>query len=391
MKYFSAQYIFTNSGLPIKRGIICTEDDGTIVSVEDSERSRSERHSVEFHNGIIVPGFVNCHCHLELSYLKNEIPAKSGIAAFLMAVNSTRYSLHKDINQAIKDADDEMFREGIVLCADICNTPATFFLKKKSRIKYTSLLEVFGIDSNRAEIRMNEILELAKTAREMDLPHWIVPHAVYSISLPLFRLIKNHTASNNILSIHFMESAEEETLLESHSGSLMDSYKKFLPSVFEMKIADNHISAIIDEISSSGNLILIHNTFVRQDHIIKLKNRTGLYWCLCPNSNLYIEQKMPPVDLLTGEGCNIVIGTDSLSSNSSLSIIEELKTIQLHFPSVSLETLIGWATINGAKALCEDIRFGSIEPGKNPGLVLLKNIDLINLKLLPGSTVRRLI
>jgi cytosine/adenosine deaminase-related metal-dependent hydrolase len=93
-----------------------------------------------------------------------------------------------------------------------------------------------------------------------------------------------------------------------------------------------------------------------------LKNRTDLYWCLCPNSNLYIEQKMPPVDLLVSEGCPIVIGTDSLSSNTSLSIINELKTIHSHFPSFSLETLIGWATINGAKALGEDMNTGSIEP-----------------------------
>ena len=391
MKYFSAQYIFTNSGPPVKRGIICTEDDGTIVSVEDSGGNLSEIHSVEFFNGIIVPGFVNCHCHLELSYLKNEIPAGSGLAAFLMAVNSVRNSLQKDINQAIKDADNEMFKEGIVLCADICNTASTFVLKQESRIKYISLLEVFGIDSSRAEIRMNEILELARTAEEMDLPHWIVPHGVYSISLALFRLIKNYTKSNKISSIHFMESADEQTLLESHSGSLMESYKKFLPSVSDMKITDNHIQALTDEITSSGNLMLIHNTFVNKDHIDKLKERAGLYWCLCPNSNLYIEQKMPPVNLLAGEGCNIVIGTDSLGSNRSLSISEELKTIQLYFPSLSLETLISWATINGAKALGEVSDKGSIVPGKKPGLVLLKNVDLVNLKLLPDTAVHRLI
>ena len=350
-----------------------------------------EKHSVEFFNGIIVPGFVNCHCHLELSFLKNEIHAGHGLADFLMQVNSFRNSLQKDINQAIKDADDEMINGGIVLCADICNSSSTFIVKKESRIRYISLLEVFGIDSARAEIRMNEILKLADTAKKMDLPHWIVPHAVYSISLPLLRLIKDHTASNKISSIHFMESPQEEILLESHSGPLMESYERFLPSVAEMEIPDNHINAITKEISSSANLILVHNTFVREEHIKKLKGRSDLYWCLCPNSNLYIEQKMPPVDLLAGEGCKIVIGTDSLSSNSSLSILEELKTLQLYFPSISLETLIGWATINGAKALGEDIQFGSIEPGKKPGLVLLRNIDLVNQKLLPGTTVSRLV
>jgi cytosine/adenosine deaminase-related metal-dependent hydrolase len=234
MKYFSAQYIYTNSGPLIKRGIICIKDDGTIVNLENSGGTLHEKHSVEFFNGIIVPGFVNCHCHLELSFLKNEIHAGHGLADFLMQVNSFRNSLQKDINQAIKDADDEMINGGIVLCADICNSSSTFIVKKESRIRYISLLEVFGIDSARAEIRMNEILKLADTAKKMDLPHWIVPHAVYSISLPLLRLIKDHTASNKISSIHFMESPQEEILLESHSGPLMESYERFLPSVAEM-------------------------------------------------------------------------------------------------------------------------------------------------------------
>lgn len=391
MKYFSAQYIFTNSGTPVKRGIISVEDDGTIVSVEGSDGKLEERHSVEFHNGIIVPGFINGHCHLELSYLKNELKAGSGLPSFLGEVTAMRDSVKKDKDRAIKDADNEMLKGGVVLCADICNTSVSFKIKKESKIKYISLLEVFGIDQSKAEKRMNGILELAETAREMNLPFWIVPHSVYSVSLPLLRMIKKHTSSNKITSVHFMESAEEETFLRSHSGALMDSYKKFLPSFAGLLIPESHIKAITEEITSSGNLILVHNTFATKEQISQLKNRDGLYWCLCPNSNLYIEQKMPPADLFNLESENILIGTDSLASNTSLSIINEIKSIQSHFPDINLETLIRWATINGARALGEEGTFGSIEPGKKPGLVLLKNVDLVNLKLQPNTNVSRLI
>ena len=85
--------------------------------------------------------------------------------------------------------------------------------------------------------------------------------------------------------------------------------------------------------------------------IRKIKKRENLFWCLCPNSNIYIENKFPPVDLLIDEGCEIIIGTDSLASNKKLDILEELKTLQFHFPSLSIEDLVSWATINGAKAL----------------------------------------
>jgi cytosine/adenosine deaminase-related metal-dependent hydrolase len=119
--------------------------------------------------------------------------------------------------------------------------------------------------------------------------------------------------------------------------------------------------------------------------------RGNLFWCLCPNSNLYIENRIPPLNLLIDEGCEIVIGTDSLASNSNLSILEELKTLQFNFPDIPVEDLLYWATMNGAKALKEEKRFGSIERGKKPGLLLLENVDLQNMKLLPESFVTRLI
>jgi cytosine/adenosine deaminase-related metal-dependent hydrolase len=389
MKYFSAQYVFTNTAPPSKRAVICAEDDGTIISIEKDKSL--EKQSVAFYNGIIVPGFVNCHCHLELSSLKNEISEGTGLGNFLMAINTTRNAPHKNIDQAIKNADNEMFREGVVLCADVCNSSVTFDLKQVSRVKYINLLEVFGIDSSKAQKRMDEILLVAKKAEEEKLRWWIVPHAAYSISLPLFNLIKKHTKSNKITSIHFLESEDEKAFLADHSGPIMGSYKKFLSPVSELNTPRDHVSAVLDEMTGNGNLLLVHNTHIEKDQINKLRKRDNLYYCLCPNSNMFIDRAVPPAGLLSDEGCNIVIGTDSLSSNSKLSILEELKTLQKYFPGISLEMLISWATINGSRALCEDSWAGSIEPGKKPGLVLIKNMDLVNLKLLPASTAQRIL
>ena len=79
MKRFSAQYIITNSGPSLKRAIITAEDDGTIINIEDTLGDLQEKHSVEFYNGIIIPGFVNCHCHLELSHMKDAIGQGTGL------------------------------------------------------------------------------------------------------------------------------------------------------------------------------------------------------------------------------------------------------------------------------------------------------------------------
>src|SRR5665647_220277 len=190
MKRFSGQYLFTNSGTVLKRAVISTEDDGTILNIEDTGGDLKEKHSVEFHNGIIIPGFVNCHCHIELSHMKDSIGKAGGLGGFIADVNNTRRANNETITDFAESADEEMYREGIVLCADICNTSLTFKMKKRSRIRYFNLLEVFGNDPKKAKSRLDEITKIAETASEMSLPFSIVPHSAYSMSLTLFRLLK---------------------------------------------------------------------------------------------------------------------------------------------------------------------------------------------------------
>ena len=391
MKYISAHYVFTSTAPPLKRAVICVEDDGTIIRVEDTGGNLPEKESLAFYNGIIVPGFVNCHCHLELSWMRNKIPAGEGLSNFLMAVTRLRAIPDKDLHLSIDNADYEMFIKGIILCADICNSSSTFDLKKTSRIKYVNLLEVFGTDLSKAKKRMDEIKQIAKKASEENLSWWIVPHSAYSISMPLFRLIKNETRSNKVTSIHFMESPDEKAFLANHSGPLMDWYEKFLPPHSQLDTPGDHLSAVMDEVTEHGNLILVHNTHIDRDMVRKLRSRKNLYYCLCPNSNKFISNTLPPAALLSEEGCSIVVGTDSLSSNYTLSILDELKTLQENLPSVSLDNLIRWATINGARALCEDSWAGSIEPGKKPGLILIENLDLADMRLISSSKVRRIL
>ena len=150
MKRFSAQYIITNSGTPLKRAVITTEDDGIILSIEDTGGNLREKYSLEFHNGIIIPGFVNCHCHLELSGMKCSIAQGIGLGGFIEQVRNTRDNNIENIITSAFSADENMYNEGVVLCADVCNTSLSFKIKNKSKIRYLNLLEVFGIDPIKA-------------------------------------------------------------------------------------------------------------------------------------------------------------------------------------------------------------------------------------------------
>lgn len=391
MRRFSAQYIITNTGVPLSKGIITTDDDGLIVDVEDTKGKLAESSSLEFHNGIIIPGFVNCHCHLELSHLRGKVNKGKGLGEFIMNIRNNRSSGSDLIVKAAGDADKEMYNEGVVLCADICNTSLTFSLKNKSRIKYYNLLEVFGIDPAGAERRINEASALEAEAIRHGLAYSVIPHSPYSVSLTLFRLLRERFPEPAVNSIHFQETEGEAAFLSNLSGPLRTSYEAagLLPE--KPELASTHSGAILNELSPGGNLILVHNTYTDRDTIRKLKKRQNLFWCLCPASNIYIENTVPPVELLVNEGCRIVTGTDSLASNTSLSILAELKIIQQHYPDTGLEDLVRWSTYNGAAALNQLNTFGLIGNGAKPGLLLIENADLHNFRLLPESTIRRLI
>jgi cytosine/adenosine deaminase-related metal-dependent hydrolase len=391
MKRFASQYVFTNSGPPLKRAVITTEDDGEIINIEDTSGDLKERYSIEFYNGVIVPGFVNCHCHLELSHMKGFIKEGTGLGEFIEQIRTTRKANTESILSSAYSADNYMFNNGIVLCADICNTLDSFTIKKDSRIRYVNLLEVFGLDPDKAVKRIDEITVIVEKAKDMDLTFSMVPHSAYSLSLTLFRLLRDKSLNNKVTSIHFMETAGEENFLKNRTGALMNSYERSGLIPPRLETPECHASVILEEVTKSGNLILIHNTFADRKTVRQVSERVNLFWCLCPNSNIYIENKLPPVNMLIGEGCELVIGTDSLASNTELSILAELKTLQINFPETSIEDLVLWATMNGAKALGEEKQFGSIETGKKPGLLLLQNVDLQNMKLLPDSFVSRLI
>jgi len=391
MRLFSAQHVYTVTGPVLSRPVIKADDDGTIISITDTGGNLPELANVEFYNGIIIPGFVNCHCHLELSYLRNEITPGTGLQGFLFELNEKRFNISRDRQKSAAEADREMAAGGVVLCADICNSPDTFGLKTRSTVRYSNLIEVFGIDHNRASERIKEALAVANVASDTGLTWNMTPHSVYSLPVPLFRKLKDLCGSNSLSSIHFMESEWEIPFLRNHSGPLMDTYRHYIPPGQKPLTVSDHVTAILEEVTSSGNLILVHNTFITNEQIGALKKRPGLFYCLCPESNRYIAGKMPPVRLLYEEGCNIVIGTDSLASNSRLDMLSELKTIGAHFPEINLETLVRWATFNGALALGETSWAGSIEPGKRPGLVLIKNTDLVNRRLTSRSTALRLI
>ena len=178
MRRYSANYIFPVGNPPIKNGIIEVDDEGKIVSIINPGSSFKEIHSTEFHNGIIIPGFVNAHCHLELSHLLGKIPKKQGIASFIKAVTEERLKFQDSTQKSIANAIKELELTGTVAVGDICNTTDTLDLKVKSELHFHNFIEVFGINQNNSD----KVFELANTIKTRFLENYpgstsITPHS----------------------------------------------------------------------------------------------------------------------------------------------------------------------------------------------------------------------
>ena len=371
LRYFSADWIFPVSSPPLKNGAISMDENGTVIGIFTAEQIHKLNVTPQKYTGSIVPGFINTHCHLELSHMIGQIPEQTGLANFVQSVIKSRSAGAEQIEISMQFADQQMFDNGIVAVGDISNQITSKEIKQQSKIYYHTFIEALSFNPERAIATMNHANEIKN--QFSPLAASVVAHAPYSVSPELFRLI-NETAEkdNALLSIHNQETTDENLFFENKSGGFLDLYK-FLGldiSFFEPS-GKTSLQTWLPYITKQKTL-LVHNTVSNQDDITFAKrNHNNLYWCLCPQANLYIENSLPDVDLFIRENLKITLGTDSLASNHQLNILAEMKTLQEH-KKVAFEKLLQWSTINGAEFLGLDIQLGTIEPGKKPGLNLIQ-------------------
>jgi aminodeoxyfutalosine deaminase len=387
----TADYIFPINTDPIKNGIISVASDGEIMGVYTRDSPELRGSQPEYHNGIIVPGFINSHCHLELSYLHKKIPSGNGLISFIQKVLHERKTADEQvINEAMAVADHAMAENGIVAVGDISNTAASIPVKKQSKIYYHTFVELLGFAPDVAQEVFTKGDELKKSFN--GLPSSIVPHAPYSISKDLLKLIKRYCDNNkNILSMHNQESEEENKLFRYKKGAFLDLFESLKQDIdFFKPQARNSIQTVIPLMPENCPVLLVHNTYTSLKDIYFIR-RFGrqITWCFCPNANLYIEGRVPKIEMFLTHNFNITLGTDSLASNDKLCLLSEIKIIQERFPEIPLDQLFCWATLNGARFLGIDKTFGSIEAGKKPGLNLIT--DVHDFKLTETSKVKRLV
>ena len=348
--------------------VLVTDKEGVIENIISVSEAGDD---IQHFSGILSPGFINCHCHLELSHLKNVIPPHTGLIGFLCSVVTKRDFDPEIIQQEIIRAEKEMYDNGIVAVGDIGNTADTSDVKSKSKIRWQNFVEVLSFTDDKAEENIQHYMKVAsafnnqqsiipasRTGRNNQRTS-LVPHAPYSISPKTFELI-NQLTNKQIISIHNQEHPAEDELYKTGGGDYLKLFKIFGIDKSPFPVTGkSSIRSVLPYFNNGQTILLIHNTFMPEEDLVwanEYAATTGLklVYCICINANLYIENKVPPIDMLMKHNCHIVLGTDSYSSNWQLSIAKEMEAILSvpRFKTVTrLEQVLQWATSNGAKAL----------------------------------------
>jgi len=359
MRFLTADYLFPLYIAPIKEGVLQISDDGQIIDIFKN-KSEVPKDKLEIFEGILCPGFVNAHCHLELSHLKGNAEKGKGFLEFSNIIRQRDNYTDAAKQQAIVRAEQEMIANGIVGVGDICNTRDTLGQKQRDNLKYYNFIETFGVDVNKVDVIFNQAMELRNKFRAAGQKASIVPHAPYSVPPVLMNKINDFFDDNDeLLTIHMQETKEENQLFENKKGDFFD-WLNGMNSNKEIWEKRKNSTDVLKELRGK-KMLLVHNTFSQKEDV------TDNYYCTCPKANLYIENDLPDYSIFDPD--KLCVGTDSLASNDSLSILDELLIIQEN-SDFDINTLLKIACKNGAEVLGFQ-KLGTFEKGKIPGINLI--------------------
>ena len=378
LRRIAASFVYTLDALePIRNGFVEYDDtDGRIINVglcsEDDE----------INEGALVPGFVNGHCHVELSHLHTKFRKGTGMAGFIDQINELRDWAGRDKKmELVQKWMDKMWEDGVSAMADISNDDSSFEVKKSHPMYTRTFLEVFGSEPEMCQGVMADVTELNRIADAVGIDAAPTPHSCYTMSPQLLSASAAAGLERGYISYHSQESQEEEDLLRTGTGAMYENRKRSGMSTPPVT-GESSLKYFIDRLADAKQapydeqILLVHNVCLSQDDIDAAKKvMNNVYWTVCPLSNIFIHNALPPIPLMRANSLNIMLGTDSLSSNDDLDMVKEMYCLHDAFPEVPMAEILTWASLNGAAFLGKEDELGSFTPGKRPGIVLVSAMD----------------
>ena len=357
---------------PIRDAVIEVQD-GIINSVNSGSRLPVPG-SRQLGNVVLLPGLINAHTHLELSWLRDRVPPANSFIDWIKGLFAHRrgpdHPMTPEMMAPIRDAIREMRDTGTVAVGDISNSLAAVEPMRQAGLRGVVFHELLGFKERDGALVVTTRAKRDAASRH-GIPISLAPHAPYSTSVELFKAIRQAVSASDcpITSVHLGESAEEVELLQKGTGSwrkmleLIGAWRDDweIPGCGPVQFLERH--GLID-----ARTLVVHGVQFDDVALQRLKALRATV-VTCPRSNRRVGVGYPPVERFYRSGVAVAVGTDSLASVEDLNVFAELKTMRYLAPSVPARALLESATLGGARALGFESEFGSITPGKRADLL----------------------
>jgi aminodeoxyfutalosine deaminase len=306
---------------------------------------------------VLMPTCVNAHTHLELSALKGNVPLNQGFRAWVKHLLKKRDTLSADsLHTGVITGIEELITGGCRLVGDISSLGLTIELLQKESVAGICFLEYLGHLKN-FKTDLPESTDYLKAGLAGHAPHTTSPELLQEIKL-------QSRKSGGLMSIHVAESEDEVSFITTGNGPWANflTQRQIDFSGWPLP-AKSPVAYLSDLGILDSKTLAVHLIFIDKKDVDILRQHR-VHICLCPRSNYALHHQLPDIEKLLSAGLRPCLGTDSLASVSSLSILDEMSFMASKFQDISPETILAMGTINGADALGYANRFGTLHPGR---------------------------
>jgi aminodeoxyfutalosine deaminase len=373
VQIYRAGWILPIATHPVRDGWVLTRD-GFVVDCGAGEApSPPERvETIDLGSTAIMPGLVNAHTHLELSWMRGRLPSGGSMPEWAARLIALRQTVNPEPSEPMAAAVREVRAAGTSLVGDVTNTLAAYDLLADSALGGAVFREVLGFSApDPAQVVADAEAQIESLMALEWLRPSVVPHAPYSVSLALLRAIAA-AAGARAISVHLGESEDEMRFLRDGTGAWRDLLARL--GVWTDAWQPPRCGPV-EYLDRAGlltpRLLAVHGTQLDTPEIARLAE-AGATIVTCPRSNQWTGAGTPPVEKFYATGVRVAIGTDSLASVEDLNVFGELAALRRLAPRVPAHRLLESATIQGAVALGFDADFGTIAPGKRADLIAVR-------------------
>ena len=354
---YTARWVWRGPG-DLREGAAVVMQDGWIASVQD--RPAPGAAVTDLGEGLLLPGLVNAHTHLELSGMAGLARPEGDFVAWLEKLVALRPDiLRLNGARATREAIEFLAGNGIALVGDITNTGKAAAVLAEAGISAVSFYEALGAvlaEPPEAEVRWQGPMLVGSA---------VAAHAPYSV--PTERLARLKARAGDLpFCMHLAESMAEMEFIAGH-GPQSERLHRFLAARGlrreELHLAANTPLGQVEAAHAlDGATLLVHGVQLSVDEVQRIAH-AGASLCICPRSNLGLTKAIAPVEALMAAGVNLALGTDSLASAPDLSLWAEMAALASAKPGLAPEAILTMATSGGAHALGQAGRFGALTPG----------------------------